>query len=407
MVLSECDPLERSSNLARHRWPTAGLSHDLLVTGVTWSFGQLDRGCGRGVPCPPFDPARASYFTSSITFRDFHTPFLPGRLLSIMPTLLPPEQCPECGEQVPQPWVVLEPCLALTGCPPGDAFLRVGQRVVSAVTSALAPRLRQALADPTTRWIAPSDASSFRGLPRVRFVGLDPNGLVVRATAIVLAGGQLGLPGEQPIKPPPPQEPPASEQRVGVPFSGFGAVYDAADGRVWLFGGVDSAGERPSRAFWFDVELGRWEELQLDGEPIGEVLSATMAGALDAIYLVDRLAGARRLLELHLGTGVVRVLARARGASPFGSVAIRADSDGSVFVVATNERSGRHRVVRYRRDLSPVGSADGEGVPSGEPFVNVHGVSFPVRLRGGADAVIGYDRSELHGRSAPRIETLL
>ena len=156
----------------RNRWPTASRAHAAQVPGVTWSFAQSNRGC-TPIACAAFDRRFSSYFTSGITYRDIPRPPIVVRAPLLVPQLLP-EICPECAEQIPHPWLGVAPCPSFGTCPPPEVFVRAGEHTIGAITNLFSPRLRAALADPTTRWIAPSDAGNYRELPQVRLVGSIP-----------------------------------------------------------------------------------------------------------------------------------------------------------------------------------------------------------------------------------------
>jgi len=354
--------------------------------GVFWSvaldyapLAGATASCSGGV-CPAPSGNLSSHYWSGVVEE------VPGSLTRtrergerapppLMPALFPPAPCPACAASFPRPFVAAETPACGPTCPPPEVWLRVGALDVS-LTDRVDPGLLGPLADPSVRWLAPSEPPELLGVEHpIRAIGVD--GATLAPRSVVLVDDTLHRP------PPPPQEKPPNDPPGAFP------LLRASRGQLLIVGGEPP----PPVLTRVDLATGEPSVVLLEGEVPGRVLAATLDANRPRLLVLDEVARSRgrgeerRLLTVDLESGACAVLLRRPRTAGFDSFALAAAPDGSFVLAASNERARRHLLLWLRVDgrgrVSVRGLLPGDGLVLGQVVAEGRGVSRAVLRRRG------------------------
>ncbi|RLB48738.1 MAG: hypothetical protein DRJ42_22525 [Deltaproteobacteria bacterium] len=287
------------------------------------------------------------------------------------------------------------------------------------------------------RWLPASEPDVW--LPELgpRYAALTPSELSIERVLVVREDGLLGqaldpCQGPNGCPPTPCDNPngcfgltafatPAAQSEADVPVVPSVAVFSARRQLVWVIAEDGKDGVRI-----VDLRSSSSRQAQITGPiELGRVLAATYSPADDALLILDEVnthpprggrrgrghpSGPRRarLLRLDALGGELEVLGRWPRVAATESFAMATDPGGSLWVVASGERSGRHVVVRLEvgaRRARPVGVRFGAGVLRSEVArASRRGISFVVADRRGREELLGYEGIELRPVRARDVE---
>ncbi len=351
--------------------------------------------------------------------------------------------CPACSASFPTPWLGV-PGLPRSGGECGP--LRIPEPPMLRVPDGMIDPAPAMGGDPwevfggiAGRWLPASEPDAW--LPELgpRYAALAPGGLSIERVLVLREDGLVGealdpCQGPNGCPPTPCDNPngcdplplPCNDPNgcvglatfstaVAGPEASFApsvAVFSARRQLVWVIAEDGTGGVRI-----VDLRSSSSRHAQITGPvELGRVLAATYSPSADALLILDevtvdvsrggrdvggRLGGPRRarLLRIDALGGEFEVLGQWPRVARTDSFAMATDPGGSLWVVTSGERSGRHVVVRLEvgpRRARLVGVRFGSGVlRSGVARANRRGISFVVGDRGGRQELLGYEGREL------------
>lgn len=291
------------------------------------------------------------------------------------------KNCPECSISIDQPWMGIDPIDQRLVIRAHDFSRDVSARVTPGVVSRLASL-------GSANWLTVEESGAFRipAGPRFAAIATDATGVPAAVSetsaGFVLAnqratGGLLRVAAET--------DPGVLGEEAPAPRSNFGAILSAAEGGVFVVGGVLLDGTNAEDIWHHNVKTSAWSKLSYVGPRPQSVLAATYRASDRSLFVLDENSVGHsafaRLLRIDLAKGQSAEVGRWPRRKFIDRVFMSIGPNDEMVILGSSTSKQRYfGVVLSSKEAGavPAGGVVGKGTLAFKPTLSRRGLTIPL-----------------------------